>query len=236
MITKKIISSFFDLIFPISCLACNKEGEWLCNDCLRKIIWQPHQKCLNCGEINQSGEFCKDCSLYYELDGLLSASNYDGVIKDLIKTCKYNFAEPVGKVLGNLLILFIGSLAGQRQIHPKLLPWSNNLLVPVPLARKRYNWRGFNQAKVIAEQFGNYFNLEVVDSLHREHRKAQATLSRQERRQNLKNIFSWTGEDLIGKNIILIDDVATTGVTLNECAKALKKKRAKQVWGLVIAK
>lgn len=233
----KIISSFFDLIFPITCLSCRQEGQWLCNDCLRKIAWQPQQKCLHCGEINRWGEFCGECYPYYALDGLLVASYYDGAVKELIKTCKYHFAESVGQVLGNLLILSMGHLLDKpSSTLPKFLPWSKNLLVPVPLAKRRYNWRGFNQAAVIAEQFGNYFNLTLADHLERQHRPAQAHLSRQARRQNLQQVFTWTGKDLLGKNIILIDDVATTGTTLNECAKALKSRGAKQVWGLVVAK
>ena len=233
----KIISSFLDLIFPIECLGCGKEGVWLCNNCLQKITWQTHQKCLACTEINSDGSFCKHCQVDYALDGVLIASYYEGVVKQLIKTCKYEFVESIGEILGNLLILFFGDyVQKQGNISTKLLPLTKNILIPVPLAQRRHNWRGFNQAKIIAQQFGDYFDLEIKDGLHRKYRQAQAKLNRRERKQNLQDTMIWQGEELLGKNIILIDDVVTTGSTLNECAKVLKKHRAKQVWALVIAK
>jgi len=236
---EKIRDFCFDLIFPIQCLGCKREGAWLCDDCLLKQGFQTQQRCPNCNEIN-AGQFCQNCKEQYLLDGLVVAFPYDGVIKELIKVCKYHFSKDAGQLLGTLLILFLGKYLVQ-QAEKTICPifwndWQKNLLLPVPLAKRRLRWRGFNQSGIIAKQMADYFQVAVIDGLTRTFGKPQAQLSRLKRRKNLQNVFNWEGQDLLGKNIILIDDVSTTGTTLNECARVLKRAGAKAVWGLVIAK
>jgi len=109
--------------------------------------------------------------------------------------------------------------------------------MPVPLSKKRLKWRGFNQAEIIANILADNFKLEIdAKNLKRiKNTKPQAKLNERERRNNLADCFSWLGDKLNGRNIILVDDVATTGSTLNECAKVLKQAGASEVWGLVVA-
>jgi len=116
--------------------------------------------------------------------------------------------------------------------------FSQSLIMPVPLHKKRLRWRGFNQSELLAKGIKKYFNLDLrLDELIRtKHKKPQTKLSGRKRKENVKGCFFWKGDWLDGKNIILVDDVITTGSTLNECAKVLKENGAGEVWGLVVAR
>jgi len=258
----KLKALFLDLIFPKECFNCSQEGAWLCNDCFRKLKFKPEQYCLHCKKgkkENQQGQFCETCQKYYGLEGVWIAGDYnDLIIAKLIKSLKYHFTQEVARDLGKFLSLFLRDLINKSRIgrvdlvsgigfrkleqvrdYPNiLLNISQNLIVPVPLHKKRKRWRGFNQAEVIACEIADHFNLELcIDHLVRiKHKKPQAKLGEAARKDNIINCFAWRGDKLANRNIIIIDDVVTTGATLNECAKVLKANGAGEVWGLVIAK
>lgn len=248
-----------DLIFPIECLGCGGEGVWLCFDCFKKIKNKEKQYCLSCKKENSFGEFCPDCSRDYSLDGVWMAGSYeDKLITNLVKSLKYKFARELSVSLGKFIALFLRDLINKNRLSnidladneiwrkldnikhsPKIfLNFNESLIIPVPLHKKRRRWRGFNQSEEIARELVRYFNLEMsADKLIRvKYKKAQVKLRAKERRENIKNCFAWRAENLAGRNIILLDDVATTGSTLNECARVLKENGAGEVWGLVAAK
>ena len=114
------------------------------------------------------------------------------------------------------------------------------ILIPVPLHRKRYNWRGFNQSFLLARSVGDKFGAAVREDILlriRDTKPQSKTKSEEERRKNISGAFRCVrSEDVSDKNVILIDDVCTTSATLNECAKELKGAGAKNVWGLVVAR
>ena len=121
---------------------------------------------------------------------------------------------------------------------PKIFSGENFVLVPVPLFRKQKRRRGFNQAELIAQELSRFFQipLEAANLIKIRKTKSQARLNKEQREVNLKNSFALKNPAVIaGRKIILIDDVITTGATLEECAKALKQAGAKQVWGLAVA-
>jgi len=262
---RNFLNNILDLIYPIECLGCKKEGEWLCEGCFKTIPINDSPYCLECKIKTVYGEFCERCKDKYNLNGVFIASDYDNeLIQKLIKTLKYKFISDISKGLSKLLFLFI-----QEQIKSAFVPtaselrrdkenqkgewsesigvnsnnilssFSQNLIVPVPLHKKRQRWRGFNQAEVLAKNFVEHYSSMQLDedSLQRtRHTKAQAKLYGAARKQNLKNSFQWRNENLGGRNVIIIDDVTTTGATLEECARVLKKAGAGEVWGLVVAK
>ncbi len=117
-------------------------------------------------------------------------------------------------------------------------PPANILLLPVPLHKRRQRWRGFNQAEIIARPLAEYFGLDLSLELlvRRRYTRPQAKLEPAQRRQSIKNSFVCRRQNLAGKVILLIDDVATTGATLAECARILKSAGAKKVCGLVVAR
>ncbi|MDD5031740.1 MAG: ComF family protein [Patescibacteria group bacterium] len=250
--------SILDLIFPIECLGCGTEGVWLCKNCFRQLPLQNEQYCLNCKKPNEFGQFCQDCASAYALDGVWIAGNYENkIIASLIKNLKYHFAKDLAEILGQFLILFLRNLINKgrisktdlgtgldeekikkiRQTPEIIFALKNCLLVPVPLHPRRERWRGFNQVSAIAKTVTAHFNLELSTDLIRvKHRTPQAKLSEKERKKNIKDCFAWTKADLANRRVIIVDDVTTTGSTLNECAKILKQAGASEVWGLVVAK
>ncbi len=262
---EKFKALFLDLIFPIECLSCGQEGVWLCEHCFRKLKFKPAQYCLHCKKENKFGQFCLVCQPRYALDGVWIAGIYEEqVIAKLIKSLKYGFAQDLATELGRFLILFLRDLINKNRISRAdlasgvdwrkfkqiarrdsrispanaLLNFSKNLIMPVPLHSKRRRWRGFNQAEIIAKEVADHFKLDFnSDKLVRiKHKKPQAKLGERDRKSNIIDCFYWDGSGLANRNVILIDDVVTTGSTLNECARVLKDNGAGEVWGLVVAK
>jgi ComF family protein len=234
----KIRDFIFNLIFPTICLNCGHEGSWLCQSCGAKLKFLPHQSCFGC-KITNTGEFCSDCRKNYSLEGILIAGDYDDkLLNALIKKLKYNFAKDIAKILGNYLVSFLQKSTADRATWQSLASEQKLIIIPVPLHPRRERWRGFNQAEAIANVVAERLQLPLIKNnlIRTKHREAQAKLNETQRQENVKNCFGWRGENLQQKNILLIDDVATTGATLNECAKILKENGAGQVWGLVAAK
>lgn len=231
----KIWLFFLDLIFPIECLGCSLEGFWLCENCFKEIKLKPRQYCLHCKKENDFGEFCPPCRVNYSLDGVWIAALYDELlVSRAIKDLKYRFVTSLADDLSRLIILFVDGLLSRGRI----LNFNDNLIVPVPLAKRRLRWRGFNQTELLARKVALKYNLELDSGslIRTKHKKPQAKLTEILRLENVKECFSWQGGDLNKRNIILIDDVVTTGATLNECAKVLKASGAGEVFGLVVAK
>lgn len=234
-----------DLIFPIECLGCGKEGEWLCSRCFQSLKLKRNQYCLGCKKENKLGEFCKNCRDDYFVDGILIAGDYENkVLANLIKSFKYKFIKDLGTELGKFLALFLrdlhyraNTLFWDTDRFINLTDLEENLLIPVPLHKKRERWRGFNQADILLKGLLGKEPAKNLEELKRiKYKTPQAKLNEKERMSNIKNCFVWEGEGLEGKNVILIDDVVTTGATLNECARVLKENGARKVWGLVVAK
>lgn len=255
----KIWLFFLDLIFPVECLGCGREGGWLCDDCFKGVKLKTGQYCLHCKKENDFGQFCPPCRIIYDLDGVWIAALYDeALISRAIKKLKYNFIGGLADDLGGLLILAVDEMLKQSRtlksglaagvdwrdfkraenLPAAILNFSDNLIMPVPLSKKRLRWRGFNQAELLARKVSARYGLKLdnINLIRVKHKPPQAKLNEINRLKNIKGCFSWQGGDLNKKNIILIDDVVTTGATLNECAKALKAAGAGEVWGLVAAK
>ncbi|MDO8592909.1 MAG: double zinc ribbon domain-containing protein [bacterium] len=250
---------FLDLIFPIECLGCGFEGQWICEKCFKEIKLKPKQYCLHCKKENSWGEFCPPCRIIYSLNGVWIAALYDEpLVSRAIKSLKYHFTGGIAADLSQLLILFVDKMLEQAKVakpglaaglerrifeQAKNMPaavlnYKENLVIPVPLSRKRLRWRGFNQAELLARKVVENYGLKLDNKnlIRVKHKKPQAKLNEIQRLVNVKGCFNWQGGNLNKKNIILIDDVVTTGATLNECAKVLKDHGAGEIWGLVAAK
>ncbi len=233
----RLVLFLIDFLFPRECVVCSREGGWLCDKCRSRLNWLPAQTCLICGA-DKNGQVCPGHNLF--IDNFFSAFSYrDEAIKQLIKLCKYNFSREAGEILAGLLVDFLRATDNQRIL--KLLNyWARQkklVVVAVPLSRRRYRWRGFNQAELLAKIIANKldWHFEPKSLVRVKHTKPQAELSAQARRYNLLKAFVWQGESLTGQAVLLIDDVATTGATLNECARALKVAGASKIYALTIA-
>lgn len=213
--TKELI---LDLFFPKFCLGCKKEGEFLCQDCLATI------------EISDIHENFQENNL----DDLYFACDYENsLVKNLIQKFKY---PPLIKELAKDLAALVISHFLMLERKPN---FSNFLIIPVPLSKRKIKWRGFNQAEEIAKKIAKFFKIPLISDclIKKRETEAQVNLSEKERKENLKSAF-WIREKekIQGKNILLIDDIFTTGSTLKECAKVLKENGAEKVIGIVVAK
>lgn len=236
MLKKTMIKEVvLNLFFPLECLGCGKEKEWFCRDCFRRLEILPRQACIFCGTENPSGHTCGDCAAIHFLDGVFSAANYgQKEVSTLIRHLKYSLARDLEKPLSDLVVLAIEGW--RRENNRDLFPGSCFFL-PIPLHPKRERWRGFNQSELIADRTAEKFGWKKLSGLERTiNSKPQAKMKAEDRGKNIQDCFRFSGNDLDGKKIILIDDVATSGATLEEAAKTLKNSGAKSVWGLTVAR
>lgn len=221
-----------DLLFPKYCIGCGEEGQWICKLCQRKIVLIKNPTCPKCQRISKMGRFCERCRDQSQLKGLVTAAYYeDGPLKEAIHTFKYEGVADLKKELAKILIK---SLVSHN--------FDNDMVViPVPLHKKRKTQRGYNQSELLVKEILAHFDWQFCNDLKRTKytKKTQVELSGKDRRKNILNCFDWIGEtdQLISKKVILVDDIYTTGATLEECAKILRQKSGvKEVWGLVLAK
>jgi len=244
MFFKKISNFILDLFFPKKCLGCGKNGTYICQSCLDKIEIAKNNKCPFCEKITPSGLICQKCREKYGLDRLIWAIPYfNPLIKNLIKNFKYNYVKELAVPLGQILIKSLKPFEFE-------LSEENFIIAPIPLHRRRLRERDFNQAELLGENVANYFSIPLENNVlkRKKFTPPQAKIKDYKtRKENLKDIFEINpkfvkkcvdvNQNLLkDKIIILVDDVATTGATLSEAAKVLKKAGAKEVWGLVVAK
>jgi ComF family protein len=225
---KKICNWCLDWAMPRYCLGCDREGGYCCKDCFEnKIIFRAHQVCPECRQINDTGKFCKNCQREWNLDYLLVAAEKNLFLSKMISEYKYSDVMELEKVLAKIF---------NNIIDEKIC--SYDLICCVPLAKKRYNWRGFNQAENMARIIAEKNNLLYHDLLGRKSfAKQQVGLEREQRLLNVKDVFALKiNINVVGKMVLIVDDVATTLATLNECAKVLKENGASEVMALVLAR
>jgi len=213
----------FDLLFPKFCLSCQREGNYLCEDCQSILgVLNTHQK----HQTHSPAGGLKD--LYFALP------YQQPLIKNLIKLFKYQpFVKELVIPLTSLIITHF------QLIEKSTADFVNFILVPVPLERKKLKWRGFNQAEEIGKELANFFGIPLITNclIKIKETLPQVELSDEERRENIKGAFLVKDKELIkNKKILLVDDVYTTGATMEECARVLKKAGAKEVIGIVIAR
>lgn len=239
MLLNSVKNFFLDLFFPKKCLGCGCPDTYLCRDCFSQLEISSNNNCFFCDGITWQGKVCLRCQKENYLDRIISATNYGNpLIRELIKSFKYHYVQELARPLSQLLIK---SLEANSTISPELAEGDRStIIVPVPLYKYRLHYRGFNQAELLAKEVADYFNLPIEHNIlkRRVFTTPQAKIKDTEkRRANLKEIFEIDPECLLnGKIVILVDDVTTTGATLTEAAKILKKSGAKEVWGLVVAK
>ena len=222
--------NILDLLFPKRCVSCGAFGKYICNKCFLEIEFVEKPICPICQRQAIGGKIHPKCAGKFRLDGLVVACNYKGPIKFAVRKVKYKWVYDIEKVLVDLLA---------SQIWKFDLP-QKSILVPIPLHKKRKNWRGFNQAEILAKTLSKKFNVSYSDSLIRTiNTKTQVGLTREERKKNVKDAFAFRKAQgrvrIRDKNFILVDDVYTSGATMMEAAKVLKRSGARNVWAMTVA-
>jgi competence protein ComFC len=185
--------------------------------------------CPRCGRPQASGIVCPSCwQRPTEIDGIRSPFRFDEVIRKAIHELKYRNLKAISPCLAELLADYV---------KENLLP--GEALVGVPLHPRRLRERGYNQSGLVAAELGKRIGLPVIEDCLIRVKQAQPQVKAvdvEERRRNVADAFVCRDERVSGKQIILIDDVCTSGATLESCAAALKNKGAKSVWGLTLAR
>ena len=232
----------FDFLFPPHCISCHKLTQnqhsfysYLCPQCLKKINLTKDNFCYGCYQPNLWGGTCQKCKKIKPLNGLIIASSYQNpILKEAIHYFKYYNIKSLSLTLSWLVMQKI-----------KNFPWRNKkdwLFVPVPLAKKRLKFRGFNQAKLIAHNLAFWLGIPISSDIIKRIKFRLPQMEVQNQKERIRNISGCFKINknfnlvlLKNKKIMLIDDVITTGATLNECANLLRP-HVKEVWGCVIAK
>ena len=225
----QVLWNMIDLIFPPHCSGCDILGYRWCKDCESAVKKLSPPFCQKCGspEIfsNNRKDHCLD--LLQSIDFIRSYSIYEPPLSNAIKKLKYQNDIGIAQVLAFYLVELYNDLN-----------LDTDYVIPVPLGKNRIKERGYNQASLIARPFSLAIGRPMkTQALFRyKETKSQVGLSREERSANVSGAFSVDNSNLIGKNIILIDDVNTTGSTLEACASELKNKGANTIVGLTIAR
>lgn len=218
--------------FPCFCVNCGSENnlksKFLCQNCFELIEEIKTDCCPKCGRLSSNGKYCKSCGRKSKLSGIVVSAKYDGPIKELVHYLKYSKMQIISKYLAKLMVKKLSGCSFKGEV----------VVVPVPLYFLRKFDRGFNQSELLAKEICKKMGLPLSLVLKRvRNTSQQMKLNRPNRLQNLQGAFRCKNpENIVGKTILLVDDVTTTGATLNECAKTLKSAGARQVFGVVVAK
>ena len=234
----KLLQAAVSLLYPATCAICRKQvrpGEYLCDRCEAKIVRIAPPFCETCsepfdGSINIAFT-CANCAhRTIHFDAAVAAYRGRGIVRDVIHQFKYNRQVHLRHLVGKWLraALDDGRLRSQQF----------DVIVPVPLHPARQRERGFNQASLLAESLSAQISIRCRPLLKRiRYTTTQTALDRSERMENLHNAFRLRkNANVRGLRVLLIDDVLTTGSTLSECARVLKRAGAISVHAATAAR
>jgi len=230
---KNLKSNLLVLFFPKFCLGCGEEGRFVCSQCLKQIK-NSELCCPFCGKVNFKGGFCKSHQKSFSFSKLLFVNSFEGLAKEIIHALKYEGLIDIAQILGVKMaqILLANITKKEKQ---------EIVLIPVPLFFLKRFKRGFNQSELLAKVINQKTNIPLRKVVFRvKNTKSQTQLDVQKRKQNIASSFilapSLKKKDYQNKILIIVDDVYTSGSTLNEVAKILKQLRPKAIWGLTFCK
>ncbi len=222
-----VLEAIIDFVYPKMCISCGEQGGFLCESCKDRLD-TADQICPMCGEGSPMGWTHPSCKKYRSMDGLIVLFEYkEPVMRSVVDGIKYGFNKELPEIVLKDFRFEFGI--------------KFDMVVPVPLHFYRENWRGFNQAELLGETILSQvpgFKMEKV-LLRSKNTKQQVLMkTREERENNIKGVFvvknNWKGK-VKGKNVLLVDDVFTSGADMRECTEMLKKSGVKTVWGLALA-
>ncbi len=220
-----------DILWPKHCINCGKEGKYLCDDCFALI------------DISRE----PPCQGFKFLNGLYFPATYnEKIIQSAIHLCKYGYTKEISKILSDLIIAHFKLLDNPNLFTPLSMSATkeekaNWILCAVPLHKSKLKQRGFNQSEEIAKHLSLFFEVPFISEILLKTKKTspQMFLNKDQRLKNVLNSFQINPQKknkILNKNILLVDDVFTTGATMEECAKVLKQNHAQSVWGAVVAR
>jgi ComF family protein len=232
---------FLELFFPSFCFGCNKEGTLLCYDCKSTLEISEYNYCL-CNKAlrlplgNNNGK-CSRCQ-DKKLSGLYFALPYKEKFLTRKLIYQFKYKSYLVKTLAKPLVeMILEHFVLAKNLELEI--WKDSIIIPVPLEKGKWKDRGYNQSEELGKMIGQSLNvLTVTHNLVKiKKTNPQMKLKAKEREGNVRNAFKIKNpQEIAGRKVFLVDDVYTTGSTMEECAKILKEAGAKQVWGICIAR
>lgn len=224
------------IFFPRCCPICNEPlqllGNKICNECLTNIQFVTEPRCMCCGKGVSSNrhEYCYDCRKknHYFKEAVSLCYYAAGVEQSLAQVKYYNKRQHLDFFCEELYYRY----------GKKLLEWGIDVIIPVPLHKRKRRSRGFNQAEEIGKRLSILLHIPMDTNLliRTKHTKAQKQLNDKERRNNIKDAFKVKQEEVRTiKRVLLVDDIYTTGSTVDECAKELLRAGVQTVYVATIA-
>jgi len=231
-----IKEAILDILYPqnIACILCQKrasdiDDKGLCRACADTLPTIAPPVCQKCGRPVGEDGICIDCAyVRYHFEQAVSVLHYTPEIKRLIHRFKYDGISYLSRIMGWWM----------AQAFKQRCGWKVDIIMPVPLHPKRQRQRGFNQSALLARELGRYIGVSVNEGvlIRKKYTTAQAGLNKFQRMQNLQGAFEVREIEAVrGKTILLVDDVFTTGSTVDECSKVLMQARAQRVYVLTLA-
>lgn len=218
-----IVDKLLSLVAPHECLSCGKEGSLLCGWCLPEAFPPLPSRCYKCAKITKNSEVCKSCRRTSPLRHVWVRTEYAGVMKDLVAAYKFNHARAGARVAAEALADALPYLPG-------------TIIMPVPTATTRVRQRGFDHADLLVKELAGRLNRVYIHALSRQGQSRQVGTKRAQRLKQMAGAFRASRPaEIYGAHVLLIDDVVTTGATLEAAARTLKKAGAKSVNAVVLA-
>lgn len=219
-----IFESILAIIAPHVCIECGREGRLLCIGCQRKLD-PTIEVCYRCRRISRDGKTCKSCRSSSKLVSVKAFTTYKGTARQLVWKLKFDRARAAGEEIGGMVTGLV-----------KGLP-ENTIIVHVPTATSRVRKRGYDQSAIIARQLSRRTKLRYAPLLSRRGQHKQVGSTGMQRRKKMDHAFA-IRRPMLAKDahVLLVDDVITTGATLEAAAKTLKYAGAKKVEAIVFAR
>ena len=230
---KECLKATKDLIFPPLCFVCGKKtaAALLCLECDSKIEFLNPPLCRGCSRpVGEDSFLCRGCKKKaYFYTKAMSITAYREPMVSMIHDFKYRHCDYLGDFLSSIMIKHLTKLGFRPHYY--------DCITSVPAHHLKLKERGYNQASLLAKPIANHFKITFRDDIIYEtrYRPSQVKLKGSQRKENIKNCFG-ARNNLEYKNILLVDDIFTTGATVNTCAKILRKQGAENITVLTLSK
>ena len=228
---KRTAKAATELLYPSTCPVCGKISQGVCEDCRKELKFVEQPVCYRCGKPvgSMEQEFCPDCQkTHHSYRQGCAMLLYEGKVKEAIHKIKYSNKREYLETFARMLARY-----GEKNVQM----WQPEVLVPIPMYPKKKKLRGYNQAELLAEALSAVSGIPVKkDLIQRIHKTGpQKNLTLRERQNNLKKAFKICQNDVKLSTIVIIDDIYTTGSTMDAMAEELHRNGVRKIYGMALA-
>ncbi len=224
-----IIEHGISLIAPHVCISCGVDGGMLCSACIDQFYEPLEPRCAGCRKLSSNFSTCQSCARWLKAKRVYVANRYEGIAEVLVHSFKFDMKRSASIPMAQIMQTTLADYFNQND-------QSNTLLCSIPTAPERIRQRSFDHAWLLARELGRHCGLRPRRLLKRRTNARQVGSTRHERIRQMEHEFNVEDADkVVGKTILLVDDVLTTGSTIAAASKALKKAGAKEVIASIFA-